>query len=42
MPPSEIIRSSLEMIVKDPSKVLGMTVGNHTVTPGLYIPKAGR
>jgi len=41
MPSSKSAESALAMIKGDSSKVLGLTVGPHTVTPGQEIPKAG-
>jgi len=42
MPPANAsVKRNLALIESDPSKVLGVTVGKHTVTPGLYIPRAG-
>ncbi|CAM1508827.1 Fc.00g025660.m01.CDS01 [Cosmosporella sp. VM-42] len=40
MPSNESIQVGLTSIEKDKSKVLGVTIGKHTVEPGLYIPKA--
>jgi len=40
MPANASIKKGLTLIESDPSKILGLTVGKHTVTPGLYIPRA--
>jgi len=41
MPDISSIEKILSSLKTDNSKVLGVTVGTTTVTPGLYIPKAG-
>ncbi|KAL3417221.1 phosphatidylethanolamine-binding protein [Phlyctema vagabunda] len=40
MPSSKIIKSGLALLESDSSKLLGVQVGEHVVTPGLYIPKS--
>jgi len=35
------VDTALSLIQNDPSKVLGLTVGNNKITVGQYIPKAG-
>ncbi|KUJ17066.1 phosphatidylethanolamine-binding protein-like protein [Mollisia scopiformis] len=40
MPVNNSVKKGLELIEKDTSKVLGLTVGKNVVTPGMYIPKA--
>lgn len=40
MPSNESVKSGLA-VAEDKSKVLGLSVGKHTVEPGLYIPRAG-
>jgi len=41
MPSIKSVDDALAMIKSDKSKILGLTVGTHKVTPGLEIPKAG-
>lgn len=41
MPSNESVKKGLALIEGDKSKVLGLKVGNHTVEPGQYIPRAG-
>lgn len=42
MPSNTKVKPALELIEQDPSKVLGLTVGKHTITePGQYVPRAG-
>jgi phosphatidylethanolamine-binding protein (PEBP) family uncharacterized protein len=41
MPANTSVKRHLALIESDPSKILGLKVGKHSVTPGLYIPKAG-
>lgn len=42
MPSTKSFEVGLELIKKDPSKILGLTVGKHNITePGQYIPRAG-
>lgn len=42
MPPNKSVQAGLELIKKDPSKVLGLTIGKHNITePGQYVPRAG-
>lgn len=42
MPANTKVQPALELIKKDPSKVLGLTVGKHNITePGQYVPRAG-
>lgn len=42
MPSNTTVQPALELIKRDPSKILGLTVGKHNVTePGQYIPRAG-
>lgn len=42
MPSNTKVNPALELIKQDPSKVLGLTVGKHTITePGQYVPRAG-
>jgi hypothetical protein len=41
MPDISNIEKILSSLKTDSSKILGVTVGTTTVTPGLYIPKAG-
>ncbi|GJN82013.1 protease inhibitor (Tfs1) [Purpureocillium lilacinum] len=38
MPSNESVKSGLA-VAEDKSKLLGLTVGKHTVEPGLYIPR---
>lgn len=41
MPPNKSVQAGLELIKKDPSKVLGLTIGKHNITkPGQYVPRA--
>jgi hypothetical protein len=42
MPGKKSFEAALALIKDDPSKVLGLTVGTHKVTPGQKIPKAGK
>jgi hypothetical protein len=42
MPSSKSAEKALELISHDKSKVLGLTVGKHNVTPGQHVPKAGK
>jgi hypothetical protein len=42
MPSSTTVENVLATIKTDESKVLGLTIGSHKVTPGLKIPKAGK
>jgi hypothetical protein len=41
MPDKKSAQAALDLIKNDPSKILGLTVGAHKVTPGQEIPKAG-
>lgn len=41
MAPYTSVANALTAIKTDESKVLGLTVGDKKVTPGLKIPKAG-
>lgn len=42
MPPNKSVQAGLELIKKDPSKVLGLSIGKHSITePGQYVPRAG-
>ncbi|KJZ77692.1 hypothetical protein HIM_02869 [Hirsutella minnesotensis 3608] len=40
MPSNKSVQTGLALIEGDKSKVLGLTVGKHTVEPGQYIPRA--
>ncbi|ROV95193.1 hypothetical protein VMCG_08602 [Cytospora schulzeri] len=41
MPSNKSIQAGLDLIKKDPSKVLGLTVGKHNITePGQYVPRS--
>jgi phosphatidylethanolamine-binding protein len=42
MPSSQSADAALLLCTKDSSKVLGLTVGSHNVSPGAFIPKAGQ
>lgn len=43
MPLSNSVKAGLELIQKDSSKILGLTVGKHDITePGQYVPRAGK
>jgi hypothetical protein len=42
MPSSQSAEKALKLISNDKSKVLGLTVGKHHVTPGQHVPKAGK
>ena len=42
MPSSKSVEIALELISNDKSKILGLTVGKHNVTPGQQVPKAGK
>ena len=41
MPDKKSVEDAIALIKDDPSKVLGLTVGTHKVTPGQEIAKAG-
>lgn len=42
MSSNKSIQTGLELIKKDSSKILGLTVGKHNITePGQYVPRAG-
>jgi hypothetical protein len=41
MPDKKSFQAALALINNDTSKILGLTVGTHKVTPGQEIPKAG-
>lgn len=41
MPANTSLDRSLKLIADDDTKILGLTVGTHSVTPALFIPKAG-
>ncbi|KUI63482.1 Carboxypeptidase Y inhibitor [Cytospora mali] len=41
MPSNKSVQAGLELLKKDPSKVLGLTIGKHNITePGQYVPRA--
>jgi len=42
MPANNSVKRNLELIEKDTSKVLGLKLGSKDVTPGMYVPKAGK
>lgn len=43
MPSNKSVDYGLDLIKKDPSKILGLTVGKHEITePGQYVPRAGK
>ncbi|KAL1882353.1 hypothetical protein VTK73DRAFT_1912 [Phialemonium thermophilum] len=40
MPLPDSVKAALALIEKDKSKVLGLTIGDHKVEPGIYVPRA--
>ena len=42
MPDKKSFQAALDLIKNDQSKILGLNVGAHKVTPGMKIPKAGK
>jgi hypothetical protein len=43
MPSNTSVQVGLKLIENDPSKVLGLVVGEHSITlPGQYVPRAGK
>jgi hypothetical protein len=42
MPSSESAEKALSLVDLDKSKILGLIIGKHNVTPGQYVPKAGQ
>lgn len=42
MPSNQSVKQSLVLIDKDPSKVLGLVVGEHKPKPGAFIPRSGK
>lgn len=43
MPSNKKLDAAFELIKKDPSKLLGLTIGKHTIAePGQFVPKAGK
>lgn len=42
MPANKGVTAALDLIAKEPSKVLGLTIGGHKIEkPGQFVPKAG-
>lgn len=43
MPTNKKLDAALELLKSDPTKLLGLTVGEHTITePGHFVPRAGK
>lgn len=43
MPSNKNLDAAFELLKKDPSKTLGVTIGKHTIAdPGQFVPKAGQ
>lgn len=40
MPSSPTVEAALATVKAEPSKILGLSIGTHTITPGVQILKA--